>query len=228
MQATCHHAPSRSDAGILSARGEAVHHRRGCATLADTERPYLRKRYMVATPPETWEGNHYEYPAHRQKMEFLGLHPGFGGHHHSPALEVLPNGDLLMVAYSSWTEYNPEVALMAVRLRYGHDQWEMPSFGFDLPGVNDHAPLLWTDGDATHLFWGAPNYRCMSRFSGHRHMTTAPLGSRFSSLSLAGHPASAVHNQSTRRFATAMGRSSYPATGRKTPQNRSCGQAAMK
>ncbi|MCA9112861.1 MAG: exo-alpha-sialidase, partial [Planctomycetaceae bacterium] len=77
-------------------------------------------------------------------------------HHHSPALEVLSNGDLLMVAYSSWTEYNPEVALMAVRLRYGHDQWEMPSFGFDLPGVNDHAPLLWTDGDATHLFWGAP------------------------------------------------------------------------
>ncbi|MBL9216037.1 MAG: SUMF1/EgtB/PvdO family nonheme iron enzyme [Opitutaceae bacterium] len=122
----------------------------------DPSKPYFRKRYLVATPPETWEGNRFERPQHAKNMEALALHPGLAGHQHSAALEVLPNGDLLMVAYTSWTEYNPEVALMAVRLRYGHDTWEMPSFGFDLPSVNDHAPLLWTDGSATHLFWGAP------------------------------------------------------------------------
>lgn len=122
----------------------------------DPAKPYFRKRYMVATPPETWEGNHYERPEHAQSMQALALHPGLAGHQHSAALEVLPNGDLLMVAYTSWTEYNPEVALMAVRLRYGHDAWEMPSLGFDIPGANDHAPLLWTDGESTHLFWGLP------------------------------------------------------------------------
>ncbi len=122
----------------------------------DPSKPYFRKRYMVATPPETWEGNHYERPQHVKSMEALALHPGLAGHQHSAALEVLPNGDLLMVAYTSWTEYNPEVALMAVRLRYGHDTWEMPSFGFDIPSANDHAPLLWSDGEATHLFWGSP------------------------------------------------------------------------
>ncbi|MEZ6031774.1 MAG: SUMF1/EgtB/PvdO family nonheme iron enzyme [Planctomycetaceae bacterium] len=137
--------------GVKQSTGEtAMQH------APDPARPYFRKRYMIATPPETWEGNHYENPIHKRKMDFLGLHPGLGGHQHSPALEVLSNGDLLLVTYSAWTEYNPELALMAIRLRYGHDQWEMPSFGFDLPGVNDHAPLLWTDGHATHLFWGSP------------------------------------------------------------------------
>src|SRR5262245_40413388 len=122
----------------------------------DQSKPYFRKRYMVATPPETWEGNPYERPGHARNMAVLGLHPGLGGHQHSAALEVLPNGDLLMVCYTAWTEYSPELALMAIRLRYGQEDWEMPSFGFDLPGANDHAPLLWTDGGATHLFWGSP------------------------------------------------------------------------
>jgi formylglycine-generating enzyme required for sulfatase activity len=143
--------PELFQLGIRQTTGAAIAQHR-----PDPKKPYFRKRHMVATPPETWEGNRFERPGHARAMEALALHPGLAGHQHSAALEVLPNGDLLMVAYTSWTEYSPEVALMAVRLRYGHDHWEMPSFGFDLPSVNDHAPLLWTDGDATHLFWGAP------------------------------------------------------------------------
>ncbi len=122
----------------------------------DVRRPYFRKRYLLPSPPETWEGNHYERPDFLRSMQALALHPGFGGHQHSPALEVLPNGDLLFVAYTSWTEYNPEVGLIASRLRLGHDEWEMPSYGFDLVGANDHAPLLWTEDGRTHLFWGNP------------------------------------------------------------------------
>ena len=139
----------------------------------DSARPYFRKRHLVPTPPETWEGNRYDEPAHADSIEALALHPGFGGHQHNAALEVLPNGDLLMIAYSSWTEYSPEVGLMAVRLRYGHDTWERPSFGFDLPGANDHAPLLWSDGGATHLFWAAPKLPFVIPF---QWMTTRDSG----------------------------------------------------
>ncbi|MBL9215693.1 MAG: SUMF1/EgtB/PvdO family nonheme iron enzyme [Opitutaceae bacterium] len=122
----------------------------------DPARPYFRKRHLVPTPPESWEGNVYEDASHQRRMTALGLHPGLGGHQHSGALEVLPNGDLLFVAYTCWTEYNPEVGLLATRLRLGREEWEMPDFGFDVPGANDHAPLLWTDGGRTHLFWGLP------------------------------------------------------------------------
>jgi hypothetical protein len=45
---------------------------------------------------------------------------------------------------------------MASRLRFGSDQWEMPSYMFDFPGANDHAPMLWNDDGTLHFFWGCP------------------------------------------------------------------------
>jgi hypothetical protein len=32
----------------------------------------------------------------------------------------------------------------------------MPTPIFDFPGVNDHAPMLWTDNGTLHFFWGCP------------------------------------------------------------------------
>lgn len=171
--------------GVKQTTAEAA--RRG----PDPSRPYFRKRYLLPTPPETWEGNVYEDDSHRRWMERIGLHPGFGGHQHSAALEVLPNGDLLFVAYTSWTEYSPEVGLLAARLRFGEDEWDFPDFAFDLPGANDHAPLLWTDGSKTHLFWGSPKLMEHPPF---QWITTGDSGATWS----------AVHYPS---FATAPGRS---------------------
>lgn len=111
--------------------------------------PYFRRRRMLPTPPEDTK---------QAAIDHAGLHPSFRDHNHSPGFVVLPNGDALLVIYTSYTEYEPEVSLIAARLRFGADEWDMPSPFLDTPGANDHAPLLWRDptSNAVRLFWGNP------------------------------------------------------------------------
>lgn len=113
----------------------------------DPSIPYYRKRYLLPTPPEN---------SSNEEIDALGFHPSFRSHQHSPGLEVMPNGDLLLVIYTSYREYEPGVSLIATRLRYGADEWDMPSRFMDFVGVNDHAPLLWNDRGTVYLFWGNP------------------------------------------------------------------------
>jgi len=113
-------------------------------------KPYFRKRYLLPTPPENVD---------REAIDAAGLHPSFRRHNHCPALEVCPNGDVLMIIYTSYSEYEPGVSLMATRLRFGTDQWDMPSWMFDFVDLNDHAPLLWNDNGIIHFFWGNPRFR---------------------------------------------------------------------
>jgi hypothetical protein len=118
-------------------------------TLAP-DKPYFRKRNLLPIPPDALSSD--------EAIAAAGLHPSFRNHNHSPALEVCPNGDLLAVMYTSLGEYEPGVSLMATRLRFGADEWEMPEPMFDTPDVNDHAPLLWTDWQSKRMyfFWGWP------------------------------------------------------------------------
>ncbi len=121
----------------------------------DPSKPYFRKRYLLPTPLEN---------SPNEAIDAVGMHPSFRRHNHSPALEALPNGDILMAIYTSYREYEPGVSLIASRLRFGAEEWDMPSRIFDFVGVNDHAPLLWSDrppssaqeGPMLHLFWGNP------------------------------------------------------------------------
>ena len=113
----------------------------------DPAKPYFRKRYMMPTPLENSD---------RKVIDAAGLHPSFREHNHSPALEVLPNGDVLLVIYTSYQEYEPGVSLIAARLRFGTEEWDMPSPWVDFALVNDHAPLLWVDQGVLRLFWGNP------------------------------------------------------------------------
>lgn len=113
----------------------------------DANQPYFRRRRMLPIPPEDTK---------QDAINHTGLHPSFRDHNHSPGFEVLPNGDALLIIYTSYTEYEPEVSLISARLRYGADEWDMPSPMFDTPGANDHAPLLWREGDTLRLFWGNP------------------------------------------------------------------------
>jgi hypothetical protein len=102
----------------------------------------------LPTPPEN---------TGREAIDAAGLHPSFRWHNHSPAFEVCPNGDLLLVSYTaSYREYEPEVSLIASRLRFGADEWDMPASFLAFPNANNHAPLLWTDSGVLHLFWGSP------------------------------------------------------------------------
>ena len=69
----------------------------------------------------------------------------------SPFMHAHGLEDPLMIIYTSHTEFEPGVSLMASRLRLGADQWDMPSRIVDFVGTNDHAPLLWNDGGTVHL-----------------------------------------------------------------------------
>jgi hypothetical protein len=115
----------------------------------EPQRPYFRKRLLLPMPLDN---------SSSAEIDAVGMHPSFRGHNHSPALEVCPNGDLLLVVYTSYREYEPGVSLIASRLRFGADQWDIPDRFVDFAGVNDHAPLLWTDRNSgtMYLFWGCP------------------------------------------------------------------------
>jgi hypothetical protein len=119
------------------------------ATVGPTM-PYFRKRHLLPIPPDN---------ASDEAIAAAGFHPSFRKHNHSPALEVCPNGDVLLITYTSYFEYEPGVSLMAARLRFGQDEWDFPEPMFDTPDVNDHATMLWTDwerGGRMWFFWGWP------------------------------------------------------------------------
>jgi hypothetical protein len=124
---------------------------KGTAALArpgpDPAKPYFRKRHLLPVPPDN---------APSEAIDAAGLPPSFRRHNHSPALTACPNGDVLLVIYTSLREYEPEVSLIASRLRFGADAWDLPAPFVDFPGANDHAPLLFTEGDTVRLFWGSP------------------------------------------------------------------------
>jgi sulfatase modifying factor 1 len=73
-------------------------------------------------------------------------------HHHSGAVCVCPNGDVLMAWYTCMNEPGRELAQAASRLRVGADAWEPASLFFDVPDVNDHAPVLLTAGKRIYHF----------------------------------------------------------------------------
>ncbi len=72
--------------------------------------------------------------------------PIFSAHNHFTALCACPNGDVLAAWYTTKSESGRELALAASRLRVGADRWEPASLFFDVPDVNDHAPVLLCDG----------------------------------------------------------------------------------
>ncbi len=124
--------------GVADARRGAV-----------VDRPYFRKRHLLPIPPENTPIS--DLQTHR----IVGLHPAMLRHQHSPGVTVAPNGDVIAVYYTSASETTPDVALMATRLRFGADAWDMPSLFLDFADANDHAPMLWTNGGTLRLFWGS-------------------------------------------------------------------------
>lgn len=134
-------ADSYARSGVIESTADAM-------VGPDAAQPYLRRRRMLPIPPEDTK---------QDAIDHAGLHPSFRDHNHSPGFAVLPNGDALLVIYTSYNEYEPEVSLMAARLRFGAEEWDMPAPFIDTAGANDHAPLLCQENpDTLWLFWGNP------------------------------------------------------------------------
>jgi hypothetical protein len=116
-----------------------------------SEKPYFRKRHLLPSPPEN---------SPHEDIVAAGLDPLFRNHHHSPGFTYAPNGDLLVSIYSTYHEYDAESGLVWVRLPFGCDEWEEPEMVINAVGVNDHAPLMFTDEDgAVYHFWGWPQLK---------------------------------------------------------------------
>jgi formylglycine-generating enzyme required for sulfatase activity len=87
----------------------------------------------------------------------IGLPPGLGTKYHNSAVQACPNGDLLAAYYDSPAEENdPDQNVLSLRLRYGSDEWDMPSPWPDFPDAAGAAPVFWNDQGKMWLFWGSP------------------------------------------------------------------------
>ncbi len=128
---------------------ECIKQNNGIALIGPAkDKPFFRKRYLLPTPPEN-------LPVGKLKdIPITGLSKSFLRHNHSPALEVLPNGDVLAIYFSAVEEITPDVSMMAARLRFGTDEWDMPSTFLDFADVDDTSPMLWKDKDTVWFFWG--------------------------------------------------------------------------
>ena len=108
----------------------------------------FRKRWLLTIPPENVGAG---------GMEAVGLHPGIHYHNHSPGLAVLPNGDLLATFFSSpkhSREDATDATMIAARLRYGAEEWDLADMIYDIPDANDQSAPMWVDSGTVHFFWG--------------------------------------------------------------------------
>ncbi|MFO0865864.1 MAG: SUMF1/EgtB/PvdO family nonheme iron enzyme [Gemmataceae bacterium] len=78
--------------------------------------------------------------------------PIFSQHNHFAAVTFCPNGDLLAAWYTTVSEAGRELAMACSRLRAGSDRWDDACLFFDVPDVNDHAPVLFCDGKRIYHF----------------------------------------------------------------------------
>jgi formylglycine-generating enzyme required for sulfatase activity len=97
----------------------------------------------------------------------IGIEPGIYSLHHNAALTQCDNGDLLAFYYNRPTgigEREPNLSIAGLRLRYGAEQWDMPSPWPDFLDANDEAPLVWNDNGMLWLFWGCPRIKEVTPF----------------------------------------------------------------
>jgi formylglycine-generating enzyme len=78
--------------------------------------------------------------------------PIFSKWNHFAAVCACPNGDILAAWYSTVGEAGRELSLACSRLRVGSERWDAASVFFDVPDVNDHAPVLLSDGKRIYHF----------------------------------------------------------------------------
>jgi len=125
----------------------------------DASKPYFTVRFAMPIPPDNdWHAN----------GPLLGLDSALGDHHHSPAFEIMANGDALFVPFSGpgYREGGKSVRIVQARLRHGAEEFDMPEeisvqgvrmqdlLGSDGEPVQTTSPLLWREDSTVWLFVG--------------------------------------------------------------------------
>ena len=112
----------------------------------DPKRPHFTVRAALAMPPD--ENKSHDGPK-------AGVDPSCYDHNHSPGFTVMPNGDVVAVWFSgpNGDEYGAPVRYVWSRLRFGSEQWDMPTLLYKTKGYNDQSPLLWTDTRDKTTVW---------------------------------------------------------------------------
>jgi formylglycine-generating enzyme required for sulfatase activity len=113
----------------------------------------------------------------------IGLEPGLGSAYHNSAVGQLDNGDLIAAYYNTpkW-EDDAEQSILTLRLRFGSDQWDMPSPWPDFADADDAAPVFWNDHGKLWFFWGSPRLAGGPPF---QFMTSTDCGASWSAVQMA-------------------------------------------
>ena len=98
----------------------------GEAQSLDMKKPYFNARPLFPIPPDNDQG---------VGIEMAGIHPAVMAHIQSSGIAVTPNGDLLVISFSSKTpktESEANTTMIVSRFRYGSQQWDMPELFLDI------------------------------------------------------------------------------------------------
>lgn len=145
----------------------SVKQNREPATYGIKDIPYYNVRFALPVPAA--------YTPTEQGM-MVGLDKGVYTHLHSAGMDVLPNGDVLAVYFSTpmgKAEADTCTTFVQARRRCGSLEWDMPELFFDTYNGNDQSALLWRDGDKVWFFGGG---RDMSDWVPFRYCTTTDNG----------------------------------------------------
>lgn len=128
--------------------------------------PYFHVRFAMPIPPDNDT---------LRSGPLVGIDSQVADHHNSPAFEIMPNGDALMISYSgpSGREGGPETLMAQTRLRYGAEEFDMPEhvnvggknlldlLKADGKRVTGAPPLLWREGTTVWMFMGGHHFQGM-------------------------------------------------------------------
>lgn len=92
-----------------------------------------------------------------EQGSIVGLDWGVYTHLHSAGMDIMPNGDILAIYFSTpigKSEADTCTTFVQCRRRYGSDEWDMPELLFKTRGGNDQSALLFTDNDTVWFFGG--------------------------------------------------------------------------
>ena len=122
--------------------------------------PLNARNVSQKIPPDLSKGPDPAKPFFKGPLQYVKIPPAadcgvYNRHNHCPAIVNCPNGDLLAIWYTCRSEPGRELGIVASRLPYGANQWQVASDFWDAPDRNDHASALWVDDKGTiHHFNG--------------------------------------------------------------------------